>query len=410
MNSQRSKNGAELNFLYLTNDKYPPFRVDVSVLFGEEFSKKGHQISWIMQSEEPLQNNKTQYWGNWKLYLGATDEGTNFLSRMRKHLLGIRNDFRVIQVAKSDSFDFIQVKDKFFGALFGLWAAKSCKKPFYYWLSYPFPEASLFSAKQNTARYPFFYKLRGYLYGFLLYKIIARKADHVFVQSEQMKLDIEEMGIDPRKMTAVPMGFKPSTSPVSNVQIKPFQMVYLGTLLQTRKLDFLIRVLSIVKRSIPEATLIYVGPEELPGDLNILQKEAERLGVEDSVCYTGNMKRDDAFKVVAESAVCFSPFYPTPILNSTSPTKLVEYFSLCRPAVANDHPEQRKVMAESGGGYCVEYNEEAFADAAIKLINSPEKAKEMGKAGYNYAMKHRTYSVLADSVESKYHELLRQQQ
>ena len=63
MNSQRSKNGAELNFLYLTNDKYPPFRVEVSVLFGEEFSKKGHQISWIMQSEEPLQNNKTQYWG-----------------------------------------------------------------------------------------------------------------------------------------------------------------------------------------------------------------------------------------------------------------------------------------------------------------------------------------------------------
>jgi len=80
---------------------------------------------------------------------------------------------------------------------------------------------------------------------------------------------------------------------------------------------------------------------------------------------------------------------------------------LRKPAVANDHPEQKEVIERSGGGYCVPYNEKAFAEAAIKLLKQPAKAKAMGEAGYAYATKHRTYEVLASRVEGKYFDLLR---
>ncbi len=105
--------------------------------------------------------------------------------------------------------------------------------------------------------------------------------------------------------------------------------------------------------------------------------------------------------MVRNATVCVSPFYPTFILNSTSPTKLIEYMALGRPVVANDHPEQRLVLEKSGAGICVSYNEGAFAEAIIELLNNPEKADEMGRKGRLYVKKERTYKVIGDRVEKQ---------
>jgi glycosyltransferase involved in cell wall biosynthesis len=104
---------------------------------------------------------------------------------------------------------------------------------------------------------------------------------------------------------------------------------------------------------------------------------------------------------VQEADVCVSPFFPTPVLNSTSPTKLIEYLAMGKSVVANDHPEQRLVMAESGGGYCVPYDEQAFADAIVRLLREPQVAQDMGRRGREYVMKHRSYEVVADIVEQR---------
>ena len=400
----------------MTTDKYPPFRVDTDVLFGNEFHQRGHKIDWLMQAEDSNASNTTVDWKSWKVYLGATDLGERFINRLRKHYLNFRNDMRVFRLAANNSYQFIQVKDKFLGAMLGLYAARRNNLGFVYWLSYPFPEASLWAVKIGTARYPFLYRIRGHFFHFVLYRIIARQADHIIVQSEQMKRDMVAAGVPAEKMTPVLMGFLPeqpekecATKPLpdsNQVEVVPGQMIYLGTLLKTRQLDFLIRVLAIVRETVPHATLLYVGPEELPGDEDVLRREAERLDLQDAVKILGRKPREEAFTHVRESAVCFSPFFPTPILNSTSPTKLIEYFSLRKPAVANSHPEQAQVLADSNGGICVEWDEHEFAAAAIKLIQNPDEAKAMGESGYAYVMKHRTYRAIANQLELDYQNIL----
>ncbi len=399
--------GDKLDFLFLTNDQYPPFRVDVEVLFGQEFARRGHRIDWLMQSETALAKETEARWRGWTVYLGATDNGERFLNRLRKHIRAIRNDLRIFRIARQRQYQFIQVKDRFVGAILGLAAAKLTKTPFFFWISYPFPEASIYSAQDGSARYPLFYRLRGWGFHILLYRIIAPLSDHIFVQSDQMKLDMARQGVDPESMTPVLMGFSPQELPSKKVEPNPYQMVYLGTLLQTRRLEFLVGVLAKVRRRVPQATLLMIGPEELPGDMAILRDAAAELGVTDALTLTGRLERTEAFGLVEESAVCFSPFYPTPILNSTSPTKLVEYFSLQKAVVANDHPEQKKVISESGGGYCVAYDEQAFADAAVELILDPDLANCMGKSGFKYAMETRTYEIIASFVERTYIRLLR---
>ena len=169
--------------------------------------------------------------------------------------------------------------------------------------------------------------------------------------------------------------------------------------MKARRLDFLIRVLAKVREEIPGTKLYLVGRGEDPTDEELLIQEARRLGVIDSVVFAGHRPQAEAWRYVYEADVCVSPFYPIPILNSTSPTKLVEYMAAGKAVVANDHPEQRLVIEESGAGYCVPWDETAFARAIVQVLASPEQAKTMGEKGRAYVVQHRTYNVIADSVE-----------
>jgi glycosyltransferase involved in cell wall biosynthesis len=70
-----------------------------------------------------------------------------------------------------------------------------------------------------------------------------------------------------------------------------------------------------------------------------------------------------------------------------------------RAVVANDHPEQRLVIEQSGAGYCVPYEEAAFAQAIVALLRAPDLARAMGERGRRYACEHRAYGFIADGVE-----------
>jgi glycosyltransferase involved in cell wall biosynthesis len=177
-------------------------------------------------------------------------------------------------------------------------------------------------------------------------------------------------------------------------------ILYLGTLTRVRRLDFLIRVLAEVRKQVDGARLYLVGRGDDPTDELLIEAEAARLGVESSVVFVGHLPRARALEYVRDACVCVSPFYPTPILDSTSPTKLVEYMAMGKAVVANDHPEQRLVIEQSRGGLCVPWSEQAFAAAIVELLRSPSLRKELGERGRDYAVRHRSYEVIADAVEA----------
>lgn len=394
-----------MRMLFCSADRYPPFRVDVVVLFAKEITGRGHTIDWLLQSDDDCRTSYVAKWEGGDAWVGPADNGLSRIKRVRKHMQSICHDFCMLKMIRNNKYDVIQVKDKFIAALIGIVAAKINKSKFTYWLSYPFPEASIYEANSGTARYKWFYYLRGYVFKILLYRIIIPVSDHVFVQSDQMKADIVKEGMQGDKITPVPMGV--SLSDFESVDIElgrdssilENSMLYLGTMHRVRRVDFLIRVLEIVKRSIPDVKLYMVGGAENSEDMEWLRNEATRLNVADSVVFTGNLPQKQAMQYVREATVCLSPFYPTPILNSTSPTKLIEYMALGKPVVANDHPEQRRVIEESGAGICVSYDEDEFADAIVEMLGAPERLVEMGEKGRKYVIENRSYDKLAENVE-----------
>lgn len=396
-----------LRLLVLSSDTFPPTRVDVSVLFGEELAGRGHRIDWVLQSEADCDRPYVAHWGGGQVWVAPTNHQRSLLARLAKHAAGIWNDARVFSLLRGDRYDAIEVKDKFIAGLFAVLAARLYRKRFVYWLSFPFPEFYLTKARDGLAPYPLLYRIRGHAFGLMLYKFLLPAADHVFVQSEQMRRDIAARGISPAKLTAVPMGIRldsrnaHATQSMSRSRIPEGEpaFMYLGTLGRERRIDFLLRVLARVRAEIPQTKLYLVGKGEQPEDEQFLLQEAGRLGLLASVVFVGQLPQQEALRYVQEADVCVSPFYPTPILNSTSPTKLVEYMSLGKAVVANTHPEQQLLIEESGGGYCVPYDEQAFSDAIVKLLQAPERARAMGERGRRYVLEHRAYGRIADRVE-----------
>lgn len=404
----------KMNLLIVAKDKFPPFRADVKVLFGEEMVKRGHRIDWILQSEEACSKNYETFWKKCKVYVGRTNNGSSYFSKMSKYIWGAIHDFKLFSVLRKNKYDILQVKDKFFAALLAIVASKIYKIPFVYWLSFPFPEARIYCFKTKTCSHPYISLFMGLINKFLLYKIILPRADHVFVQSEQMKKDVFQYGIPLEKMTPVPMGVSlekiPYNQPESSRINKPADekwILYLGTLNRSRRIDFLLRVLAKVRKEESRAKLVLVGKGDYPEDEEFLKEEAKRLNLSEDVIFTGFLPMKEAWEYVRKADVCVSPYYPIPILLSTSPTKLVEYMAMGKAVVANDHPEQRLLIEESGGGIWVPYEEEAFAKAILELLKNPEKAKLVGERGRKYVEKYRSYSRIADIVESKYFEILK---
>jgi len=405
-----------VRMLYLVREEFPTHRVDVDVLFGREMAGRGNAIDYVMQAASNKVPTGAQPWHGRTVFVGATDDGQNLLGRFRKVWFSFWHDLASLRHASSKRYDAIQVRDKFLIAAIALPIAHLRGLKFFFWLSFPLPEDDILRAKAGTSRADFLVHMRGVVCGWLLYKWILPRCDHAFVQSAQMREDVCAHGIDPAKVTPVPMGIAaadvaalsalgrlPSTAGETHQPV----LAYLGTLNGQRRLEVLIDMLALLHRQGMQAKLLLVGDGDLPADRLKLERRADELGVRGSLEITGFLPRAQALERMRVADICISPFFPTPVLRSTSPTKLVEYMALGMPVIANDHPEQKLVLRQSRAGLCVPWGAKYFARAVRALMSlSAERRTEMGQRGLAWVRENRTYTRIADDVEGKYVSLL----
>jgi len=394
-----------MKILFLTSDKYPPFRPAAKVIFGKSLPRLGHVVDWLIQEADGSKNQENTIDVNGTVYLARTVSGSSRLSRWRKYLADIFNDLKVFKLTRQNGYDLVLVKDKYLAAVMAALATRFSKTAFLYWLAYPHAEANIYASLQNTARYRLIYWVRGQFRRVALYQIILKSADHVFVQSQQMRLDLAMRGIDESKMTPVPSSVAIDDYPINDLlpwaeRLKTYgeRIVYFGTLQRERRLDFMIRAFKEVVIRRPDVKFDIIGSGNSPEDEALIDDEIVRLGLEDSVVRHGRLKPADAVTIMKRCAVCLSPYYSIEILNSTSPTKLVEYLALARPVVATSHPEQDLVLDQCGGGYSTPWDETEFADAICRILEDPPLGDDMGSRGRQFVERERTDEQISNLV------------
>lgn len=397
--------------LFVTAERFPTSRVDVAELFGIRIPALGHSIHWLTQPGAGCSGESPMVWSGGPVYLKARVNAKGVFGKIANVLLDLIGDARIMPLTRTNRYDVIQVRDRVCAAIWAILAAHSSRARFCYWMSYPFAEEDLYLAQARLVRFRLFYAMRGRLKALLLYRYILPRSDRIFVQSEQMREDVARAGIPRERMTVVPMAVDENRIIAARDARAPDGrspvLVYLGTLFRVRRLDFLVRVLARVSTRYPKATLKFVGDGYADEDRQLIWREASRLAVEDRVTITGQLPAKEAGRHVETADICLSPFYPIPILLSTSPTKLVEYLAQGKVVVASDHPEQSKILEESGAGSSVPWDEQAFADRICALLGEPDVARERAAKGPDYVRRCRGYGMIAQQVDAVYRGLLR---
>jgi glycosyltransferase involved in cell wall biosynthesis len=401
----------KLKILVLPDGTYPTSHTVLEEVYANILPNKGHKITWVMQSGEKLKKNKIVHWKGTKVSVTMASPRTSRFGSLINHILRCIGKILIIQkIVKGEKFDLVQVREGIIEGIIAIYLKKRCGIPFSFQYTFPFPEAGIYSSKRGFARYPLIYYVRGKI-SKPIFMWVMRKADLVLPVSKQMKQDLIKGGIPGEKMMVFPMGADTSISPnMPGAHIrKKFKLstfptiIYVGTMVKNRELDFLLRVIVKVKKKIPNIKLLMVGDGNDRLQLGELSKS---LGIENNVIFAGQILHSLVPEFIAAANIGVSPIPSVPIFKVGSATKTIEYMALGKPVIGTDIADQKEVINNSGGGICVRYDEEEFARAIIELLSNPQKAKEMGVKGREWVVRNRSYDILVNNLEQRYFDLV----
>lgn len=390
-----------LHLLYFTAEPWPTFRQDVAALFGKYLPRHGVTADLVTERGADVSRAEATW-----------DAGRAILcnvprNQVAKYLVRFWRNLGTLMTLDPARYHAILVRDMPNTAILGLIFARVKRLSFYYWMSFPIPEAQIRRAKErglSTGLMKFVFPwICGRLGRFLLYNLVLPRAEHVFVQSEKMKTDMLRYGIAAEKMTPVPMGVdmdairSDNASPADDPQLSGRRVVvYLGSLERPRRIEILFEMLALVKAEEPTVVLALVGDTADPVHRRWLHEAARNAGVEQNVLWTSWVSMSEGWRYVRAAELGLSPFPRSYLLDSASPTKVPEYLALGIPVVCNDNPDQQAIIEKAAAGRCVPYTAQAFAGAVLEVLRlRDEDRRAMAERGRAYIAANRDYHLLA---------------
>lgn len=401
-----------IRLLFLTAEHWPTFRADVAVLFGKWLPQFGVQAHLVTLADPA---GGTAWQG------GPATLATVRGGQARRRAAALWHGLRTVVRVRRGEVDAVQVRDMPVLAALALAVARVKRLPFYYWMSYPMPEGQIALARQrglSAGWMKFLYPwVSGHVGRLLLYRVVLRLADHVFVQSPRMADDMAARGVPRERMTPVPMGVDfdavdvDAVAPADDPALQGRRVVvYLGTLDRPRQIERLFDMLALVRQQVPDVLLVLAGDTEDAVHRDWLKAQARDKGVADDVYWTGWLPTHQAWRYLRRAELGLSPIPRGELLDMGSPTKLPEYLMFRLPVLCNDNPDQAALLADCGAGLCVPYTAEQFAVACEKLLAiTPSQRQALGAAGRAHVGQARNYAAIASSLATRYGALLRQQ-
>ncbi|MFH1817368.1 MAG: glycosyltransferase family 4 protein [Pseudomonadota bacterium] len=398
-----------VHLLYFTAEQWPTFRQDVVTLFGKYLPQHGIATDLVTERDADMIGKPEAPWDGGRTILCDVPQ-----NQAARYLVKFWHNLWTLVTFDAHRYHAIVVRDMSNTALLGLIFARIKRLPFYYWMSYPMPEGQITRAKErglSMGLMKFIFPwIRGHLGRFLLYKLVLPHADHVFVQSEKMKMDMLRYDIAAEKMTPVPMGVDmesirlDSIPPANDPQLSGRRvLVYLGSLERPRRIEILFEMLAMVKAEEPTVLLALVGDTVNPVHRRWLQEAARNAGVEQDVLWTGWMPMREGWRYVRAAELGLSPIPRGSLLDCASPTKVPEYLALGLPVVCNDNPDQQAIIEKTGAGRCVPYTAPDFARAVIEILRLNDKERQaMAERGRDYVAANRDYRLLAADLAGVY--------
>lgn len=168
-------------------------------------------------------------------------------------------------------------------------------------------------------------------------------------------------------------------------EINRFNLVFMGHLRDGKGIEFVIDAFPKIYHKVSQAKLVIIGTGPLESQL---KKRAERLGINDKIDFKGFIEEHSELdKLMARCAVALAPYEPVPksLVYYADPGKIKAYLAVGLPVVVTKVPPVAYEIAQAKAGLAIEYDQEEFVQAVVKLLTDNgfylecrQKAIELG--------------------------------
>lgn len=194
------------------------------------------------------------------------------------------------------------------------------------------------------------------------------KKAHFEVISPSTGEDLNKRGVDSSRITNVYCGMNRERFQLQDPPLRddPPMIVSWSRLRRYKSVDIALEAFAIIQKKIPEAKMFVMGrgPDE-----KRLRKLSSRMGLDDSVTFTGHLPWNELVQLLHKATVFLNP----------SPKEgwgltVIEANCCGVPVVASNRPGLRDSVSDGNTGTLVPYgNPGAMADAALEIIQNHTK-------------------------------------
>jgi len=225
-----------------------------------------------------------------------------------------------------------------------------------------------------------------------LWKKIHTSPDYITAISSYLKNRAIKLGVLENKISVIPNGVDLKKLEIGNwkLEILPRRIICVARLSPEKGLEYLLDALPLIKREFAEAVLVLVGGgvlshsvipagdvpkgQRCPGGTeNDLRKQADQLGVSDSVFFLGAQSHDKAIEEIRKAEV-----FVCPSLAEGLGIVFIEAQAVGVPAVGTNVGGIPDVIKDGETGFLVPPRDSrAIADAVIKIFKNKDLAQKM---------------------------------
>lgn len=185
---------------------------------------------------------------------------------------------------------------------------------------------------------------------------------------------------------------------------------YIGTvssLVDYEGLDHLVEAFAFLAPEFPKLRLLLVGSGTAAP---ALQDQAAKLGLGNSVIFTGRVPRESASLYHQAMDVFVVPRKDLDVTRAVTPLKPVEALASGRPVVASDLPALREIVVHGVNGMLSPADDpQSLAETLATLLGDEPLRRSLGENGRQAVLQGRTWAANAQRYEDKYQELINHQ-
>lgn len=181
-------------------------------------------------------------------------------------------------------------------------------------------------------------------------------------------------------------------------------VVYLGVMGPQDGVDRALRALAHLRDEVgrDDVHAVFMGSGDAFDELVALR---DRLGLTDSVEFTGRVSDEFVQRCLSSADIALSPDPKNPLNDLSTMNKVVEYMAIGLPIVSFDLVEA-KVSAGDAAVYAPDDDEHLFGKLIDELLDAPQRRAEMARSGRERVQRELSWAVSREHLLACYERLL----